>query len=71
MKSLIVRRSFDVAGRKTSLSLESPFWMALQEIADKRHMTRTGLIRSIDAQRNHKRASRKIASPGELCESDA
>ena len=33
MKSTIVKRSIDVSGRRTSISLEKPFWESLKEIA--------------------------------------
>ena len=34
MKSQIVKRSIVIAGHKTSVSLEDPFWKALKEVAD-------------------------------------
>ena len=46
-------RSVLIAGSKTSLRLEEAFWVGLQEIADKRSMTLSGLIGTIDAQRQH------------------
>jgi predicted DNA-binding ribbon-helix-helix protein len=33
MKSLVVKRSIVIAGHKTSVSLEGPFWRGLKEIA--------------------------------------
>jgi predicted DNA-binding ribbon-helix-helix protein len=33
MKSLVVKRSVVVAGRKTAVSLEDAFWKSLKEIA--------------------------------------
>ena len=58
MKSLIVRRSFMIGpGRKTSATLEPAFWTGLQEIADKRHMSLSGLIRTVVAQGPHKNLS--------------
>ena len=33
MKSLVVKRSIYLMGRKTSVSLEDEFWNALKEIA--------------------------------------
>ena len=58
MKSLIVRRSFMIGpGRKTSATLEPAFWTGLQEIADKRHMSLSRLIRTVVAQGPHKNLS--------------
>ena len=53
MKSPVVKRSIVVAGNKTSVSLEDPFWDALREIARKRHATVSSLVSSIDSQREH------------------
>ena len=43
MKSLIVKRSILLAGRKTSVSLEDEFWNALKKIANDRHVTMSEL----------------------------
>jgi predicted DNA-binding ribbon-helix-helix protein len=56
MKSPVVKRSIVIAGNKTSVSLEDPFWDALREIARKRHVTVSGLVSSIDSQREHGRS---------------
>ena len=53
MKSPVVKRSIVVAGNKTSVSLEDPFWDALREIARMRHVTVSSLVSSIDSQREH------------------
>jgi predicted DNA-binding ribbon-helix-helix protein len=53
MKSPIIKRSIVVAGNKTSVSLEDPFWDALREIARKQQVTVSGLVSSIDSQREH------------------
>ena len=39
MKSPIVKRSVVLAGHKTSVSLEEPFWRALKDIAASRRAT--------------------------------
>ena len=41
MKSLVVKRSVDIDGRKTSVSLEDAFWNDLKEIA---YLRRKGLL---------------------------
>ena len=48
MTSTIVKHTIEVAGRKTSLSLEDAFWQALKNIARNRRTTlRDLLLRSI------------------------
>jgi predicted DNA-binding ribbon-helix-helix protein len=51
MRSTITKRSIILAGHKTSISLEEPFWNALKDIAGRRKQTMTVLITSIDAER--------------------
>jgi predicted DNA-binding ribbon-helix-helix protein len=53
MKSLVVKRSIHLRGRKTSVSLEDEFWNALKEIASDRNATLSELVGDIDAQRQH------------------
>lgn len=47
-----LKRSFQIRGHRTSLSLEEPFWVALREIAESKRMTLAGLVAEIDAQRD-------------------
>ncbi|MEO0618722.1 MAG: ribbon-helix-helix domain-containing protein [Pseudomonadota bacterium] len=47
-----VKRSVMIAGHRTSVSLEGPFWHALQEMAAARGITITTLIQNIDATRD-------------------
>ena len=51
MESLVVKHSIDIAGRKTSISLEDVFWNSLREIAHRRKETLSQLVASIDANR--------------------
>ena len=53
MKSLVVKRSIFLAGRRTSVSLENEFWTALKEIAGDHHVTLSELVSCIDKQRQH------------------
>jgi len=53
MKSPVVKRSVVIAGHKTSVSLEEPFWRALKDIAMRRRTTLSDLINSIDLDRKH------------------
>jgi predicted DNA-binding ribbon-helix-helix protein len=51
MKSLVVKRSIVIAGHKTSVSLEEPFWNGLKEIASERDVRLSTLVGYIDADR--------------------
>jgi len=51
VESLVVKHSIDIAGRKTSISLEDVFWNSLREIAHRRKETLSQLVASIDANR--------------------
>ena len=51
MESLVVKHSIDIAGRKTSISLEDVFWNSLREIAHGRKETLSQLVASIDTNR--------------------
>ena len=53
MKSLVVKRSILLAGRKSSVTLEDEFWTTLKDIAGDRHVTMSELVSSIDKQRQH------------------
>lgn len=46
------KRSVVIAGHKTSVSLEEPFWAALQTLADRRGVSVNGLVAQIDAERD-------------------
>jgi predicted DNA-binding ribbon-helix-helix protein len=60
MKSLIIKRSVVIAGRRTSISVEDDFWSSLREIAKQRYETLSQLVSSIDAQRTHPNLSSAI-----------
>ncbi len=60
MKSLVVKRSIVVAGRKTSVSLEDAFWEGLKEIARGRNTTLSELVGAIDSERRHGNLSSAI-----------
>lgn len=47
-----LKRSFQIRGHRTSLSLEEPFWQALREIAESEGKTLAGLVAEIDEKRN-------------------
>jgi predicted DNA-binding ribbon-helix-helix protein len=45
------KRSFAIKGHRTSISMEAPFWEALQQAATLEETSLTGLVASIDATR--------------------
>ena len=47
----LAKRSFSLAGHRTSVSLEDAFWDALREIAAAQGVSLAGLIARIDAGR--------------------
>jgi len=47
----LVKRSFSLAGHRTSVALEPEFWEALAEIADQRGQPLSALVAAIDADR--------------------
>lgn len=60
MSAGVVKRSVAVAGHRTSVSLEEPFWEALREIADRRGISVQALIGRIDAERGGQNLSSAI-----------
>jgi predicted DNA-binding ribbon-helix-helix protein len=50
-KSQVIKRSIVLAGHKTSVSLEEPFWKGLKDIASKKRQTLSELVGSIDGER--------------------
>jgi len=71
MKSLVVKRSIVLAGHKTSVSLEEPFWQSLKDIASKRRQSLSELVGSIDTERkfgNLSSAVRLFVLSGERAE---
>jgi predicted DNA-binding ribbon-helix-helix protein len=51
MKSPMIKRSIVIAGHKTSVSIEDPFWTALKDIAQSRRQSLAELIGAIDGAR--------------------
>jgi len=45
------KRSFSIAGHRTSIALEPDFWSGLEAMATARQMSLAGLIREIDETR--------------------
>ena len=49
--SRLLKRSFSLAGHRTSVSLEQPFWDVLAEMAQARGLSLGALVAEIDAGR--------------------
>ena len=56
----IVKRSVSIAGHRTSVSLEEPFWEGLREIAEAQSISVQALIGRIDAERGEQNLSSAI-----------
>ncbi|MBA1156370.1 ribbon-helix-helix domain-containing protein [Microvirga mediterraneensis] len=56
----VVKRSVSIAGHRTSISLEDPFWASLREIAERDRMSVQALIGRIDAERGDQNLSSAI-----------
>jgi len=52
MQSTIIKRSIVVAGHRTSVSIEDPFWNALKEIGRSHKTTIAKLVGEIDTRRS-------------------
>ncbi len=50
--SLILKRSINIAGHPTSISLEEEFWEALKQIAERKNCSLPSLVAEIDKQRS-------------------
>jgi predicted DNA-binding ribbon-helix-helix protein len=60
MSEGVVKRSISIAGHRTSISLEEPFWAALREIAAARGVSIQALVGEIDAGRGRQNLSSAI-----------
>jgi predicted DNA-binding ribbon-helix-helix protein len=47
----LVKRSFSLAGHRTSVALEPEFWDALFELAERRSQPLSALVAAVDADR--------------------
>ncbi|MCJ2082316.1 ribbon-helix-helix domain-containing protein [Methylobacterium sp. J-090] len=56
----VTKRSVMIAGHRTSVSLEDPFWDALREIAEARGLSVQTLVGAIDAGRDGQNLSSAI-----------
>ncbi len=60
MKSSVIKRSIDIGGHKTSVSLEDEFWEGLRSIAELQHLTVSALTKRIDTERHNRNLSSAI-----------
>ena len=56
----IIKRSVAIAGHRTSVSLEAPFWDALKDVAARRAVSVQALIGEIDADRGRANLSSAV-----------
>ena len=56
----VVKRSVSIAGHRTSISLEEPFWEGLREIAEREKLSVQAMIGRIDAERGEQNLSSAI-----------
>ncbi|MGB8180961.1 MAG: ribbon-helix-helix domain-containing protein [Stellaceae bacterium] len=49
---LVRKRSVNIAGHSTSLTLEEPFWHELRALAAKRGLSINALVAEVDARRD-------------------
>ena len=59
-KSAIIKRSIELHGHKTSVSLEDQFWDGLRFIAEVKRTPLPALLQTIDSQRGHANMSSAI-----------
>jgi predicted DNA-binding ribbon-helix-helix protein len=64
----LVKRSFSLAGHRTSVALEQEFWTALMHIAASRQLTLTALVAATDAGRSDGRPLASALRVLALCE---
>jgi predicted DNA-binding ribbon-helix-helix protein len=60
MTNGVIKRSVAIAGHRTSVSLEEPFWETLREIAERRGISVQALIGQIDSTRGGQNLSSAI-----------
>jgi len=49
----LIKRSITIAGHRTSITLEQPFWDALKELACSEDVSVSELVRRIDQAKGH------------------
>jgi predicted DNA-binding ribbon-helix-helix protein len=59
---MLIKRSFSLADRRTSVALEQEFWAALMHVAVKRQQRLTALVAEGDARQRHCGCARSRSS---------
>jgi predicted DNA-binding ribbon-helix-helix protein len=49
---VLIKRSFSLAGHRTSVALEQDFWDALRAAAQARNITLSGIVAAVDGERD-------------------
>jgi predicted DNA-binding ribbon-helix-helix protein len=60
LSARVVKRSLSIAGHRTSVSLEEPFWVELRVLAAARGLSLAGLVGEIDSGRGEANLSSAI-----------
>ena len=60
MTAAVRKRSLSIAGHRTSISLEEPFWDALGRLAGERGLSGPALVSEIDRERGDANLSSAI-----------
>lgn len=60
MNSAIIKRSVVIAGKKTSVSLEDTFWLALKEIAAEKRTALSSILNAIADGRDNANLSSAV-----------
>jgi predicted DNA-binding ribbon-helix-helix protein len=60
LSARVVKRSLSIAGHRTSVSLEEPFWAELRTLAAARGVSLAGLVGEIDSNRGEANLSSAI-----------
>ena len=56
----VIKRSIEIAGHRTSITLEDEFWTALRDIAEARGTSLRGVLADIDAGRGKNNLSSAV-----------
>ena len=60
MTSPVRKRSIEIGGRETSVSLEAPFWLGLKTIAQRERVTVSQLVTRLAQQRKIRNLSSEL-----------
>jgi predicted DNA-binding ribbon-helix-helix protein len=60
MSGGVIKRSIEIAGHRTSVTLEDAFWTGLRDIAKERNTSVRGLVADIDAGRGEHNLSSAV-----------